>query len=263
MQVIWGLIGLTVAALGLSFLGAMLPLGDSLAVLRAGLCLILLALAVAAQVPRSWRFALLGLGFAGLSTVLWHKVPLSDPGPVTIYQKNMFHANTDLSGLAKDILAVGPDFVTLQEVSVVNGLLLQRLKAAYPHQHLCRSDTRGGVAVLSRIAPVGDGVCAVGFGMARITVDLPNGRHHVAAVHLAWPFPGAQPRQMELLIAELERLDAPFFLGGDFNMVPWSSALSRVARASGTQRAGPALTTFLMGFLPISIDHVFAPDGGA
>ncbi|MEL7282038.1 MAG: endonuclease/exonuclease/phosphatase family protein [Pseudomonadota bacterium] len=264
MQVIWGFIAVTLVAIGLSFMGALHGIGDSLAVFRVGLCLLLVFLAMALTSRRNARLFLVVVAVAGAGTMLWHKLPLGAPGPITIYQKNMFHANSDLPGLAEDILSMSSDFVTLQEVSLANEALLDMLSEAYPHQFLCRYTDRSGIAVLSRRAPVAAGVehCERRYGMARILVDLPQGRHYVAALHLSWPFPGQQPNQLRRLLADLEALDHPLLIGGDFNMVPWSSALFRIARASNTRHAEPARTTFFIGRVPISIDHVFAPGGG-
>lgn len=263
MRVIWGLIGLCCLAIGGSFLGAVHPVGDSLAVFRVGFCLGLLVLTLFLRGRGSAQICLFAIGLSGIATMLWHKLPLDAPGPITIYQKNMFHMNADIDGLAADILAAKTDFVTLQEVTIDNETLLDLLQKTYPHQHLCRYDDRSGVAVLSREQPVRQRSCGRGFGMAQILVDLPNGPHYIAAVHLSWPFPKAQPRQLTRLYTQMEALDHPILIGGDFNMVPWSHALSRLARASDTVAAGPARTTFLLGSLPIAIDHVFAPGGGS
>ncbi|MEO0371132.1 MAG: endonuclease/exonuclease/phosphatase family protein, partial [Pseudomonadota bacterium] len=177
----------------------------------------------------------------------------------------MFHQNSDLEGLAEDIVASNADFVTLQELSQDNGPLLLNLKETYPYQLICRSKkVRGGTAVLSRVKPLENGVCTRDYASARLTVDLGErvGPIHVTSVHLSWPYPREQPRQLRDLLRDLEALDYPVIIGGDFNMVPWSHALSSVAQASGTRRLGPAQATFQLGFVPLSIDHVFAPYRG-
>ncbi|MEL7012783.1 MAG: endonuclease/exonuclease/phosphatase family protein [Pseudomonadota bacterium] len=262
MQVIWSLIGLFIGALAVSFQGGVHPVGDSLAVFRVGLCLALLLLAATVRNGAFARLGIISLSVIGIASAMWHKIPKSDPGPVTIYQKNVLHRNSELSSLAADILATGPDFVTLQEVSVEGEALLRDLKAAYPYQVLCRYSPKSGVAVLSRIEPLDKGDCRQSYGKAMITVDLPTGRHHVAAIHMAWPFPGGQPAQFEQFFDDLRALEHPILIGGDFNMVPWSHALRQVARVSGTKHSTPARTTFLIGSVPIAIDHVFAPGGG-
>ncbi len=267
MPVVWVLTGLSFAALGMSFLGALHPVGDSLAVFRAWLCIMAMTLALFLPVARRWRMALVGLGAAGIATVGWQKMPSASPslGPnfTVVYQKNVFHQNTDLVALADDIRASDAHFVTLQEMSVSNDPLLDLLKEEYPYQHLCRFQSRGGTAVLSRVRPVNVAPCQDVYAMARMTVDLGLDRPvEVLSVHLAWPFPGVQPHQLDHLLDDLKAMDNPVLIGGDFNMVPWSNALSSVARASGTRRVGSAKTTFKIGALPISIDHIFAPDGG-
>jgi len=262
MRVIRVFIGLVVAALAMSFMGAVHPLGDSLAVFRIAFCLVLLVCVLALPRGGYAQTFLIGTALLGLGSALWHRIPVTEPGPVTIYQKNVLHWNAELSLLAADILSAKPDFVTLQEVSEQGEPLLHALKTAYPYQHLCRFSSLSGVAVLSRLEPIDDGYCRIEYGMALITVDLPSGPHHVAAVHLSWPFPRNQASQLKLLSSDLRKFEHPFLIGGDFNMVPWSHALTQVAKASGTRRSSPARTTFLIGSVPLAIDHVFAPGGG-
>ena len=262
MQMIWILTGLLTVALAASFLGVVHPIGDSLAVFRVGLCVGLLLCILALRRGGFARLILIFVSAIGIGSALWHKIPNSDPGPVTIYQKNVLHRNAELSSLAADILSASADFVTLQEVSVEGEALLRDLQTAYPYQLLCRYSVEAGVAVLSRIEPMDEGVCRKTYGNAMITVDLPTGPHHVAAIHMAWPFPGDQPEQFERLFGDLQALEHPILIGGDFNMVPWSNALTRVARLSDTKLTTPTRTTFLIGSIPISIDQVFAPGGG-
>jgi endonuclease/exonuclease/phosphatase (EEP) superfamily protein YafD len=249
-------------ALLASFLGAIHGLGDSLAVFRTGLAGALLLLSLFAGLSRVTRLVMIVWAVFGLGTVFWHKLPLQEPGPVVIYQKNMFHANDDLAGLAADILSVSPDFVTLQEVSLANEALLEALRMEYPHQLLCRYTSRSGIALLSRQPPLEAGKCSRNVALASAPFDLAGGTVFVHSLHIPWPFPGQQPRHMAQLVPLIEGIGEPVIIGGDFNMVPWSHGLRRVARASNTERAGPTRTSFLLGSLPIAIDHVFAPNGG-
>ncbi|MEO0372824.1 MAG: hypothetical protein AAF231_15315, partial [Pseudomonadota bacterium] len=137
MFVIRGLFAQALAAFILSFLGALHPVGDSFAVFRPLICLILIPLALLLPIGWRWRMALATVGLAGLATIGWHMLPPSvspSPDRVVIYQKNMFHQNSDLEGLAEDIVASNADFVTLQELSQDNGPLLLNLKETYPYQ---------------------------------------------------------------------------------------------------------------------------------
>lgn len=253
---------LALVALGLSFAGALHPVGDSLAVFRLAIAVPALLLVLGARLPRAWWLAGVALCLGGIGSVLWHKLPLAEPGPVSVYQKNMFHRNSDIAGLAQDILAADPDIVTLQEVSVENEALLDLLRKAYPTQHLCRYTSRSGIAVLTRLPTSGTPFCSEEIGLAVLPVDTAAGPVRAMSLHFAWPYPGRQAGQADWLAPYLAQGEGPVILGGDFNMVPWSHTLHRIARAAGFRRAGPSRPTFQLGPFPLPIDHVFAPGGG-
>ncbi|MEQ9257924.1 MAG: endonuclease/exonuclease/phosphatase family protein [Roseovarius sp.] len=261
------LLAVALVALGLSFLGMVHPVGDSLAVFRLGIAALALALLWPARPGRLPAILLLGaLPLMAAGSVLWHKLPGPESGALTLYQKNMFHRNSDIAGLAADILQAAPDIVTLQEVSVENELLLDLLWQAYPAQHLCRYNRRSGVAVLTKLPlaqPEGTGrFCSADIGLAGLRVETPAGPHWALSLHLAWPWPGRQPLQLAKIDAALAQVPGPRLLGGDFNMVPWSHALRQVARATGATRAAPSVPSFSLRGVPLPIDHVFAPAGG-
>ncbi|MGR3404013.1 endonuclease/exonuclease/phosphatase family protein [Roseovarius indicus] len=256
------LAALALMALGLSFAGALHPVGDSLAVFRVGLAFLALLLVLGTGLPRGWRLTGVALCLAASGSVFWHKLPPAEPGPLILYQKNMFHRNSDIEGLARDILAVSPDIVTLQEVSVENEVLLDLLWDAYPNQHLCRYTPRSGIAVLTRLETSGTPFCSENIGLAGVEVQTDSGPVWAMALHSAWPYPGIQPGQMAWLYWYLGQVDRTAIIGGDFNMVPWSHTLRRVAETSGLERAGPSRPTFQLGPAPLPIDHVFAPYGG-
>lgn len=251
-----------VAALVAGFAGALHPLGDSLAVFRAGIAALALLILPLARPGRGAGLGIAAACLAGLATVAWYKLPRAGPGPVTVYQKNMNRRDADIAALARDIRAVAPDIVTLQEVSVANEALLDLLRDAYPGQHLCPDRRKGGVAVLTRAPAIGRTVCGQVPGMAGVRVSTVQGPVWALSVHLLHPWPGAQRAQLDRLGPQLRALAGPRIIGGDFNMVPWSHALRRVARQSGTRPAGPAWTSFRLGPVPLSIDHVLAPGGG-
>jgi endonuclease/exonuclease/phosphatase (EEP) superfamily protein YafD len=253
---------LALVALGLSFAGALHPVGDSLAVFRLAIAVPALLLVLATGLPRGWRLAGAALCLAGAGSVLGHKLPQAEPGALSVYQKNMFHRNSDIGGLAEDILAAAPDIVTLQEVSVENEALLDLLWEAYPTQHLCRYTSRSGIAVLTRLPTSGTPFCSEEIGLAVVQVETASGPVRAMSLHFAWPFPGGQPKQSAWLARYLGQGGGPAIMGGDFNMVPWSETLDDIADAAGFERAGPSRPTFQLGPFPLPIDHVFAPAGG-
>ena len=251
-----------------SYGGAVHPLGDSLAVFRPVpailavlgvillrfrprvLCLPITAMAV-------WTCG--GIGLAKLGS--WPTTPPLDR--VFVYQKNMFYANDDLTALAADIKATVPDLVFLQEVSVANEILLEQLRPLYPHQQLCRYSRRSGVAVLSRLPPANDApFCLTSAGVAGMRVQTKAGLVWAVSLHLTHPYPLNQAGQVHDIAPRLEALEGSVILAGDFNMVPWSHTLRRLAAATRTQRAGRVAPSFYLGPVPIPIDHVLAPGGG-
>ena len=93
------LAGLAFAALACSFLGFLHPVGDSLAVFRAGFALLALSTTWPAGFGPWVRRGLQVLAVAGLASVGWYKLPVHDAGPLVVYQKNMFFKNDDMDGL--------------------------------------------------------------------------------------------------------------------------------------------------------------------
>ena len=177
--------------------GALHPAGDSLAVFRPHLALVLLAVGIAASVagPRILGAAATILAVAALVPLAWpHLVP-PPAGPFVVYQKNLSATLADVSDLARDIEGAGPDAVLLQEVTSSNEALLALLAHSYPVQARCPSRWLGDTAVLSRhpLRP-GTGRCAHGTTVLR--VGALSGPLWLASAHLRWPWPVGQAAQV-------------------------------------------------------------------
>lgn len=252
-----GFAALAFGVVGLSFAGAYLPLGDSLAVFRPAFVALAVGLGLLAG-ARFWALVpLAAMGPVGLAYV-----PRNVAAEFTFYQKNLLYKRAERSAFLADVAAVAPDFMSFEEVSHPNRAVLAALKGQLPSQKLCTFSTVTAVAVASRFAMVpGSGTC--GPGMAAMQVVTPQGPVWVVAVHLLWSWPRQQAAQVAQLVPVLERLDGPVVMGGDFNMVPWSHSLRALAGATRTRRAGPARGSYdLQDALPLPIDHVLAPGGG-
>ena len=243
--------------------GALHPAGDSLAVFRPHLASALLAAAIPASAvgPRRLGATAVLLAMAALAPLAWPRLSPPPAGPFVVYQKNLSAALTDVSDLARDIEAVAPDAVVLQEVTPSNEALLARLAPSYPVQARCPSGWLGDTAVLSRHALV-PGARGCAHGAAVLRVSSPEGPLWLASMHWRWPWPIDQAARADALSGALGALDGPIVLGGDLNMVPWSHAVRHLARATGTRPAGPARATLRVAGLPLSIDHVLAPGRG-
>lgn len=275
----WGLALAALAGVVLGYGGALHPAGDSLAVFRvplaglAGLMLLLLrrpgprvllglAVVALALVPR-FRAQLPGaatgpVAVAGLAS---EQAPgqAAEPAVLTVYQKNLLFNRPDPKPLVADILARSPDIVTLQEVDGRNRAVLEALRQDFPYQQYCDYRAVGGTAVLSRWPAVpGSALCA--YGLSALQVETPTGPVWAVALHLRWPWPYGQAAQLDGLEPVLRALSGPKVIGGDFNSIAWSHAVTRVTRASGTRRVGREAVSFALpyGGFGVGIDHVLA-----
>lgn len=250
-------------ALLASFAGALHPAGDSLAVFRPVLAVLLLI--GAWSLPKGWRLAVSLAALAALVPILWSLHSSGVPGGrLVVYQKNLLFTLTDPAPLVTDITDSGADIVMLEEVSARNRAVPGLLIGVYPHQHICDAHTVGGVAILSRHPFAVPPECAGPRGYASARIATPAGEVTAAVLHLHWPYPFGQAAHVRQLLPVLEGLPRPVVVAGDFNMVPWGHATRAIAHATGTDRVGPLRESFrLKQLYPMAIDHVLMPRGWA
>jgi len=242
-----------------SFAGMAHPAGDSFAVIRWPLTIVFIG-AVAFAPIFGWIrcvFVVAGLGvLVQIFGPRWLPEAASDYDFV-MYQQNLLYARETHDPWVAAVRATGPDFVTLQEVSGRNKVVLDALSDVLPTQVYCEFATVGGVAVLSGFHAVqGSATCADRDGLAAVQLETAHGRIWLVSVHLHWPWPYGQAAQVDRLVDLLERLDGHVVIGGDFNAVAWSHTLRRFEQASGTRIAGPDAPTFAVRGYPIGIDHI-------
>lgn len=266
--VIGALLGAAVVLLAGGYLGWLHPVGDSLAVGRGVAAAAILVLAVVASFSGLRMAAFVSVLLAlltGGQVLLAYAWP-GLPGTYSVYQKNMLFRNNDLPGLEADIRAAAPQIVTLQEVSSPNLALVEALKDAYPHQHVCPGGRVGGTAILTRLTPVeGTAFCAPGLAVMQVVAGSEGqDRFWLASVHLHWPWPYSQAEHVERLLPILDRLQGPAIMAGDFNMVRWGSSVTRMADILELRPAGPTFGSYLglSETFRLPIDHVFATRGG-
>lgn len=251
------------------YLGALHPLGDSLAVVRYPVIVVVTLAVIWTPWPRRirWPLALVGLVLLAQHVWLGSRPDAVNDAALVVYQKNLLWSAGLDTALGQDIQALRADVVTLQEVSTANQPMLGALRAGFPTQTLCPFGV-GGVAVLSRWPRV-PGSDRCGAGAAAMQVVAPSGPVWVVSIHLRWPWPYGQARQVADLVPFLETLQGPVVIGGDFNTVAWSHALRRIERASGTKRLGRRMATYTLNWhgqrlgLHLGIDHVLASGPGA
>lgn len=254
--------------LGLSYLGALHPAGDSIAIFRLQIAAVIFLLGLMIFFAGARLAALLALlvsgtgavpiiiGFAGGGQV--------QPGAMVLYQKNLLQKKASRTVLTGDILAANPTFITFQEISEHDLKYMKTLFDAYEHIYMCPKNAVSQTGVLSRLPIIkGSETCLKDARLAAVQVVRPDGSPlWIASVHLSWPFPAAQHQQAEKVIAWLNTLRAPVLIGGDFNMVPWGSSVSAIARAAHAQRLGPYRETFpvRLPLMSLPIDHILLPE---
>lgn len=271
------LIAAVLAAAGilLGFLSPWIDAADSLGHFRFHATAVLLLLSAALAWQRYWRRAALGLvvsaiGMAGMVPALpvWWKAeaPAAATG-INMVQFNLSFRNSTPQAVADYIRAADADIVTLQEVTNKTARVMEILAKDYPAQVRCRYVRVGAVAVLSRL-PMAAGEakgCVDGQGMTWIRVMVGGQKLTVASLHLHWPWPFKQHRQIGNLEKYLRNIPRPVLLAGDFNAAPWSHAVQRVAMAADASVAPGLRFSFDIELndwappLPIPIDHILLP----
>lgn len=252
-------------ALLVSFLGAVHPIGDSLAVFRIWLGLAAMLMAVVLVGHRLRRAGLLILVMGALAAPAFDYVRIArqkGDGKYTLYQKNLLYKNDDQDGLIADFLSVQPDFVTMQELWPDTLPIWDGITDSYPYNLKCFGWGGNSASLLSKWPIVeGSELCRDDLGYSSAQIEVEDGRVWLVSLHLPWPWPFKQVEKLDQIIPLLEKLDGPVILAGDFNMVPWSNTMRRIQRATGSRRAGPILSTLALGPLRLPIDHILTPHG--
>jgi len=254
--------GLAACGLVYGWLGPLHRSTDTVGMLRPVLGLVVLLAAWAARGP-VLRLTFVSLGGLTLISVALFVLPQRPGDDLRLYSRNLWFGNDRIDAVAADIRATAPDVVMLQEVSGANAALITELQDDFPHQHVCQFSQWSAMALLSKHPFATAPLCSDHRALAAAQIDL-NGRAvWVVSTHIPWPWPfdnaGAE-RSAETL---LRTLTGPIVLAGDFNTFPWSGRLQRIRRITGTRLAGPTRPTLTYRHVPLPLDHVLAPGGGA
>lgn len=272
-------------ALMLGFFGDLHPAFDSFAHFRVHLAFLtaLLAMPLLFTPDRLLSLSALVFALSALSSVtgMMHlpsginaKAFPARPADSAVYrllELNLRHDNATPEKVLSLIGRVQPDVVSLSEVSPGWEEKLKLLNGAYPYTSFCTyADTRYGVAILSRRPFVerSEPACHPLVSLTMASVDFSGSTVDIAALHLGWPWPLPQSRQITQMSGPLSRLADNAILAGDLNAAPWSTAASRLATAGGLDLVPSPGPTWIDRRLPMAflfaglpIDNVFVKGG--
>ena len=278
---------LTTALLSLAliagFFGEVHPAFDSFAHLRVHLAVLLIFAALplllvpplrlngflAAAFGCAAILTVTGTSLLGLGPVQAAFQPKDEMSPVyRLMQLNLRFDNPEPNKVLSLIGRVRPDVVTLNEVSAMWAEKLALLTSTYPYRVVCTTDNRAGAAAILSLRPFlegSEGQCLDGGTFATATVDFGGWPVGIGALHLHWPWPFDQAKQIEDIAPLLAGMGQTAILAGDLNATPWSAASTLIADAAGMTQVGPAGPTWLYRALPemlrfagLPIDRAFA-----
>lgn len=272
---------LAVVALSLplvaGFLGGLHPALDAFSHFRAHLAVLVLLLGlalvfgafrregvVAVAFGAAALFTVTGLaGLPGLSRVHAAFQPRDEVVPIyRLLQFNLRYDNREVDNVLALIGSLRPDIVTLQEAEGPIRRKLAVLDETYRYKASCR----GTDVVILSLRPFADGsgtTCVERTSYAAASIDLAGRTVEIAALHLHWPWPFGQSRDVERLREPLAALGPDAMVAGDFNAVPWSATVRSIEAAAGATRVDGDGATWMLRRLPdalrplgLPIDHV-------
>nr|WP_306265640.1 endonuclease/exonuclease/phosphatase family protein [Pararhizobium sp. IMCC3301] len=200
---------------------------------------------------------------AACLTVASFFLPQNPGGDLRLYSKNLWYANSQLPALVADIEAAQVEVVMLQEVSDRNKVVLELLQKSFPFQHLCRFSGWSGIALASRYPFDGEPECSNWRAVAVAPIRLEGRRVWLVSAHIPWPWPYDSINNETEAERVLAGLEGMVVIGGDFNIMPWTGRVRRIASITNTKIAGPVRPTLKFRNLPLPIDFAMGPKGGS
>ncbi len=218
---------------------------------------------------------------------------------IRLMSNNMFGLNYDMKRMANIIGEQNPDIIALQEYPIEQQQALHpRIVEKYPYFLRCGGRKRSFIALYSKTEfSVEDGTrCASDPSRfdnpaARIVARLKdenNNEYTMVVTHLNWPiqinplFNDAldfgekidamserKQGEWENLTKEINQIEGPVVVAGDFNSTGWSFAMNKFTDDTGLIRHSQGLLTYpkllyLDGWretIPfLSIDHILASE---
>jgi len=266
-----GLISATIGftlGLALSFLNAMHPAFDTLANFRYHFAIATLMLSTLWLFNRQYQIALTTalVAIFALNSVLsglpiQQYLPRTKPTIITderVYSLIAFNIkfnNEDRSRVVDMVLREDPDIFMALEFSHLWSDQLYRLKQSYKHVYNCTEWKHiGGSYIFSKFPFIqNQEYCHDYAALGTKQVQLDNVKITIGIVHLRWPWPASQPKQIEALKPYLNTLEENALIIGDFNAATWTHAIRSFAKAGNLRVINNIGMTWLHELLPISL----------
>lgn len=248
-----GYAGLVILAflLGLAFLGADIEMLDSINIAAP----VWIALALAYLLFRLWRdwrrgrrgsatlSGLLALGYLLFAVLIFRPLwggaePVAVGGDrFRLVSFNINKDNPDQREVARWIEAQSADYVVLLEARDRPGSVSRLLRARYPYQYDCRGDGSCSTLILSRVPALSVTSHAHGDTENRRSISALTARFRqsggdlaITATHMPRPWPmGLQSSRLRELAAVAAEPSGSQIVVGDFNNVPWTFLMNRLA----------------------------------
>lgn len=265
--VILATIGTTLAIV-LSYLNAVHPAFDTIANFRFHLILIVFSLVIIWLLRRYFRIALalamvglyaLSTVMSGLPTPQKNATLQTSSKTYSLLHFNVNFANADRNKVLKMILRKDADIFLGVEFSAAWSDVIFGLKSKYPNVFHCPEWRNiGGVYIFSKF-PFTDkaAYCHEYAALGVQEVIIEGETVDIGVVHLRWPWPASQPKQLKELKPFLNTLGSNALIAGDFNATTWTHAIHSFAAAGALKVIENIGPTWMEKRLPIQLANWF------
>ncbi|WP_224996644.1 endonuclease/exonuclease/phosphatase family protein [Cesiribacter sp. SM1] len=193
---------------------------------------------------KSWKAGWLALWILLCIPVLIPQHHTSTPmqgngSTLRLAQVNVLQENRKHELVAQQIMSLDADVLAFQEVNKVwTDTLAELLSEEYPYYSLAPHEKHYGMAIFSR-KPLKDVQLNVWAGYPVLSAKIRQGDQETLVLSVHTPSPvtlkrfKARNEELHEIAKFVREADMPTLILGDFNIVPWDSALKPLLQAAG------------------------------
>lgn len=151
----------------------------------------------------------------------------------TLISYNMKYENPQREEVISWLIQEDSDFLYLTEYSRFWKPIWQPLLDHYPyHVHCPEWEGRAGNFIFSKYPlDLKDAYCQIYSALQVVETEINGTKMTIGGAHFRWPWPASGPEQITTALPALTRLGENALIVGDFNSVPWSYSMQRIAEA--------------------------------